>query len=184
MKRKYIHVVQYAFETMNLDGPSEKFLKKTASLIGYIVHRFNTLDGLLNSTICELLFSDYDTFGLQVVYRRSYSDKVDLLKRILLGHQHDLGKRLPIFDGLIYNLKKVGTLRNQVIHADWETAHEDGFTLCKLKIDRNGVQHEYTQFTEESLNDILKLIDYTCEMFDTYEEQKEELYRLEGPSLL
>ena len=181
MKKKSIPINQYAFETKNLDGPPEEFLEKTASLIGYIVHRFNTLDDLLNSAICELLFDDCDTIGLQVIYRRTYADKVDLFKRILIEHQCQLSKKLPVFKQLISNLNKAGKLRNQVVHAEWETAHEDGYTLCKLKINRNGIQHEYVQFTPESLKSILEFIDNTCDMFDQYEEQKEEFYHLEGP---
>ena len=46
MKKKRIPINQYAFETKNLDGASDKFLEKTAPLIGYVVHRFNSLEEL------------------------------------------------------------------------------------------------------------------------------------------
>lgn len=177
MNKKTLPINQYAFETKNLEGPTEDFLDKTAPLIGYIVHSFNTLEEMLNSSICGLLFDDYDGYGLQVIYKRSYADKVDLFKRMLLEQQNALNKKMPVFEKLVSNLSTAGELRNLVVHADWESAHDDGYTLCKLKINTKGIQHEYIQFTPESLNDILKLIHDTCDMFDQYEEEKEELYR-------
>jgi hypothetical protein len=177
MKRKIVPINQYAFETKNLEGPADEFLERTAPLIGHIVYSFNTLEEMLNSSICELLFDDYDGFGLQVIYKRSYADKVDLFKRILLEHQNAINKKMPIFEELVSKLSEAGELRNLVVHADWESAHDDGYTLCKLKINKNGIQHEYVQFSPESLENILKLINDTYEMFDSYEEQRAELYR-------
>ena len=177
MNKKTLPINQYAFETKNLEGPTEEFLEKTAPLIGYIVHSFNTLEEMLNSSICGLLFDDYDGYGLQVIYKRNYADKVDLFKRMLMEQQNAFNKKMPVFEKLVSNLSTAGELRNLVVHADWESAHDDGYTLCKLKINTKGIQHEYVQFTPESLNDILKLINDTYDMFDQYEEEKEELYR-------
>lgn len=175
MKKKDIPVGQYAFETKNLEGANEDFLEKTAPLIGYIVYSFNTLEELLNSAICELFHDDCDTTGLLVIYRMNYAAKVDLFKRFLLDQQNCLGKKIPSFDKLIENLIRAGKLRNTVVHADWESAHDDGYTLCRLKLNSKGLQHEYVQFTPQSLQDILQLIDQTCEMFDTYEHEHAEL---------
>lgn len=175
MKKEEILVGQYAFEIKNLDGASEEFLEKTAPLIGYIVHSFNTLEELLNEAICQLISDRTDMFGLLVIYKMNYAAKVGLFKRFLIQQEYCCEKKLPIFDKLITNLTKAGNLRNQVIHADWESAHDDGYTLCKVKINSKGIQHEYMQFSPESLEKIQKLIDETCEMFDRYEEEQEEI---------
>jgi hypothetical protein len=166
MKKKEMPVGQYAFETKNLDGASEEFLEKTAPLIGYIVHSFNTLEELLNSAICQLINERSDAPGLLVIYKMNYAAKVGLFKRFLVEEQTCVEKELPILDTLFTNLTKAGILRNQVIHADWESAHDDGYTLCKLKINSKGIQQEYIQFTPESLEKIQTLIEETCEMFD------------------
>jgi len=176
MNKKDICIHQYAFETKNLDGANEAFLEKTAPLIGNIVHSFNTLEELLNASICELLFDDYDGIGLQVIYKRTYADKVDLFKRLLIEQQTAADKKMPIFEKFISNLTEAGRLRNLVVHADWESAHDDGYALCKLKINAKGIQHEYIQFTLEALTNILKLISEACEMFDQYEEEKQDLW--------
>ena len=177
MNKKEIPIGQYAFETKNLDGPNDEFLEQTAPLIGNIVFSFNTLEQMLNSSICELFFDDCDTLGLQVIYKRTYSQKVDLFKRLIEEQQASLGKKLPIFDDLLSNLKKAGELRNLVVHADWESAHYDGYTLCKLKINTSGLNHEYIQFSPQSLNDILNLINETYEMFDKYDDERSEMYK-------
>jgi len=175
MKSKHIPIGQYAFETKNLDGPSEEFLEETAPLIGYVVHSFNTLEEQLNSAICEFICERSDSMGLLVIYKMSYSARLDLFKRFLDDLQICLEKKEPWFDELIRKLEQAGKLRNMVVHADWESAHDDGYTLCKLKMNSKGLQHEYVQFTPESLWNIITLIDETTGMFDTFEERHQEL---------
>jgi hypothetical protein len=175
MKNKDVPIGQYAFETKNLEGPSETFLDETAPLIGYVVHRFNALEELLNSAICELFFDDSDRLGLLVIYRMNYAAKVELFERLLLDQQNSIGKTMASFKQFIGDLQKAGRLRNTVVHADWESAHDDGYALCRLKLNSKGLQHEYVQFTPQSLQDILTLIDQTIEMFDTYEEEHSDL---------
>ena len=101
MKKKEIPVGQYAFETKNIEGASEDFLEKTAPLIGYIVHSFNTLEELLNSAICELINNRADTIGLLVICRMNYAAKVDLFRRFLVEQQACFDRKLPIFDKLL-----------------------------------------------------------------------------------
>ena len=101
MRNKDIPIGQYAFETKNLDGPSEEFLENTAPLIGYVVHRFNSLEEELNSVICSLFFDDCDRLGLLVIYRMTYSAKVDLFKRLLLDQQDAIGKANQTLEGLL-----------------------------------------------------------------------------------
>jgi hypothetical protein len=177
IKKKHICVSQYAFETKNLDGPSEDFLEESASLIGYIVQSFNTLEEELTSLISGLFFDDDDTLGLLVTSNMTYSQKVDLFKRLLLREQEALKRTMACFNTLVQNLTDAGTLRNTVVHADWETAHPDGYTLCKVKVNSHGVQHEYVQFSIDSLNDILNLINETMDMFNVYEEEHAALLR-------
>jgi len=172
MEKKEIPIEQYAFETKNLEGTTETFLEETAPLIGYIVHSFNSLEESLNSAICQLFHDDSDTLGLLVIYRMNYAAKVDLFKRILNERQFGDPQKLSILEKLYANLTKAGELRNKVVHADWESAHDDGYTLCRLKINSKGIlQHEYVQFTPESLEKILQLIDETDEMLYNYNEE-------------
>jgi hypothetical protein len=86
-------------------------------------------------------------------------------------------KKMPIFEELIRSLNEAGQLRNMVIHADWESAHNDGYAFCKLKMCEGGMYQEYTQFTVRSLKQILKQIRNTRFLFDKYIVQLEDLYR-------
>jgi len=176
MKKKEIFVQQYAFETKNLDGPSDEFLAETAPLIGYVVHSFNTLEDLLNESICNLINDRSDSIGLQVIYKMNYSTKIDLFKRLLQELQNMADKKIKIFDKLFENLTTAGNLRNQVVHADWESAYDDGYTRCKLKISAKGIKHEYIQFNAASLNSIIDLINNTCDLFDEYEIEMEKFW--------
>lgn len=176
MKKKEISIQQYAFQTTNLSGASEDFLEETAPLIGYIVHSFNTLENLLNESLCNLINERSDAQGLLVIYNMNYSSKVDMFKRFLLELQNTACKKITILDQLTKNLILAGNLRNQVVHADWESAYDDGYTRCKLKINSKGITHEYIQFTTESLESIIELINNTCNMFDDYETEMENFW--------
>ncbi len=176
MKKKYIPVGQYAFEGKNLDGPSDEFLEKTAPLIGYIVHRFNTLEDLLNAAICEWINEHSDSLGLIVIHKMNYAGKVDLLKRLVSDVQNAIGKKMPSFERLIEELSAAGRLRNAVVHAEWESAYDDGFTPCKVLMKEHGLEHEYMQFSPNDLEEVLSLIDDTSEHFDLYDEERQELF--------
>ena len=67
-------------------------------------------------------------------------------------------------------LRDIGKLRNTVVHADWEGAHDDGYTLYRMKIHRGKLCHEYIQFSVESLEKILEKIDICLEKYDEYEQ--------------
>jgi hypothetical protein len=121
-----------------------------------VVHGFNTLEQEWNSAICAFLFDDCDRLGLLVICKMNYAAKVDLFKRLLLDQQNAIDKTMPCFESFLQSLNTAGRLRNTVVHADWETAHEDGYTLCKLKVNRKGLQHEYVQFSPESLQGIMR----------------------------
>ncbi len=179
MKKKKIQFQQYIFEGTNTEGANEEFLDKTAPLIGYIVHSFNTLEQLLNNALCDLFHDDMHDLGLIVICKMNYSAKVDLFKRFLIRHEEMLGEKMPIFEKLINNLVKAGELRNQVIHADWESAHDNGYTFTKFIVKKkSGIQNEYVQFTPEALEEILQFIDETYGEFDDYEEEIAEIHSL------
>jgi hypothetical protein len=176
MKNKRIRVGQYSCEAKNLDGPSDEFLEKTAPLIGYIVHRFNALDNLLNEVICEWICERSDSLGLTVIYKMNYAAKVDLFKRLVSVAEDAAGKTMPSFSTLIKKLSAVGSLRNAVVHAEWEAADNDGFTPCRVLIKEHGLEHEYIQFSSDALEGILALIEETAGLFDRYEEERQLLF--------
>jgi len=175
MKSKKVQVGQYAFETKYLEGDNEEFLESIAPLIGYIVYEFNSLEERLTSFICQLISDRSDDQGLILTYKMTYSAKVDLFDRYTSWAQRTCEKTIPIHDEYLKKLKECGRLRNMVLHAEWDSVDKEGYTLVKLKIDKNGIQQEYVQFDENSLEKIQKLIIETYRQFDEYEEQYHNL---------
>jgi len=172
MKSKSIPVGQHI--THEIDTPSkvDKFLTKTAPLIGHIVHRFNSLEECLNLSLCGWLHSGTDTFGLIVLHKMSYSSKVDLLKRFCIVYQNDCKIKLPSFEILIQNLNEAGRLRNAVVHAEWENTDFNGYTHVHIRFNRDGFSQEYIQFTTKSLRSIIKLINSTIKLLDKLEDEQ------------
>jgi len=177
MKNRKVQLGQFIYETKNLDGPTQEFLDATAPLIGYLVHSFNSLEEELNSTICSLIHDGSDEPGLLVIYKMSYSSKVDLLDRYITSMQLSTKKPNPFFDSFIQELREVGRLRNAVIHADWETSDFEGYTFIKHKMGALGMQQEYIQFTPESLQEINIRIQNAYSAFENFDSERENLFR-------
>lgn len=175
MKRENKKLGQYFFENHDLEKDIEEFLDESAPLIGYIVHEFNSLEQSLDSAICERISDRSDEPGAVVIYKLSYSGKVDLLYRMVRSMELAIGKELQSFKRLIEDLKKCGTLRNAVVHADWDHVNEKGYTYVKLDFNKDGMKQHYWQFTPESLLDIIKFIRETYLSFDDFYDEKQEM---------
>lgn len=168
---------QYIFDNHNFDGTIDDFFDETAPAIGSIVHSFNSLDASLNSTICELINDRTDEPGAIVIYKQTFSSKVDLLYRLIRSMEIGCNGEIPCFKKLIEDLKKCATLRNAVIHAEWDTIDDNGYTYVKMHFDKDGMRQHYWQFTPEALEEIDELIHETYMLFDTFEDEKQMLLR-------
>lgn len=153
---------------------SQKYLKKTLPIVGRIVMYFNGLESELDSVICEIIHDRTDTFGLIILEKMNFSAKVDLFKRFNHNFSHSTSIKLPSYKKIVENLKKCGELRNLVVHAEWGNTDLDGYTYVKLRINMNGMQQEYVQFTEESLQEIEALILSTRTQLDIFWEKRNE----------
>ena len=91
----------------------------------------------------------------------SYSQKVELYKRIRAEQIRIYSWDHLQFDKVISDLKECAQLRNQVVHANWHHTDAEGYTHIKFKISKDGLEHQLVQFTTESLNSILTKIDLT-----------------------
>ncbi|MBU1152348.1 hypothetical protein KJ632_06030, partial [Patescibacteria group bacterium] len=58
------------------------------------------------------------------------------------------------------------------VHAEWENTSIDGYTYVKLIFNRDGIKQHYIQFTLDSLEEILDLIQTTCLKFEQFDEEK------------
>ena len=169
---------QHIYHEIEDDEVTAKYLENSLPLIGLIVMYFNGLEKSLDRIICEIFTDRTDSTGLIVLHKMAYSTKVDLFKRFSDDFHLAIKNEIVGYIDLINNLKESGRLRNLVVHADWENTDDDGYTYVNLKISKNGMEQEYVQFTENSLNEIIKLILHTENDLKKYwENRNEELYK-------
>lgn len=169
--KKYKPLGQYIYENHDLEYSTDEFLEKTAPLIGYIVHSFNSLEEELNSKICFEISDSTDYMGVIVIHNMSYSQKVDLFKRMIKSKELALEIEYPSFHSIIQDLLECGKLRNAVVHAEWENMDSEGYTYVNMKFNKNGWEQEYQQFTLESLKEIENFIRKTYLELSEFEEE-------------
>lgn len=177
MKRKEKYIHQYSFETKNLEDDIDKFLDSVAPEIGYLIFDFNSLEESLTSLLCRIINDRTDSPGLIVTHGMSYSAKVDLLKRYVEHAQSVAEREIEGHKDVMAEMRECGTLRNMVVHAEWETADVDGYTLIKVKVKQGKLIQEYVQFDLESLKNIrTRITSLTDELYE-YEQKYFDLWR-------
>ena len=138
---------------------------------------FNSLESSLDSVLCENFTDRTDSTGLIVLNKMGFSAKIDLLKRFCDDFQFSLKENLEGYERLINDLKESARLRNLVAHANWQSTNEEGYVFVRLKMSKKGMQQEYVQFTEESLQKIIELILTTrSSLHDFWENRNDILY--------
>ncbi|MEZ4724177.1 MAG: hypothetical protein R2863_05920 [Candidatus Kapaibacterium sp.] len=178
MKQKKKMFEQHLYHDIEDEEKAEKYLDTSLPLIGLIVMYFNGLEKSLDNIICEILTDRTDSTGLIVLHKMTYSTKVDLFKRFSDDFHSVCDIEISGYDKLISDLKESGRLRNLVVHADWENTDDDGYTYVKLKISNKGIEQEYAQFSEDSLQKIIELIINTREqLFKYWEKRNYEIYK-------
>ncbi len=177
MKINRKEFIQHLSHDIDNEEEADKYLDNSLPLIGYITMWFNGLEKALDHIICEIFNDRTDSTGLIVLHKLSYSAKVDLFKRFSDDFHVCFGQTIEGYNELIKNLKEGGRLRNLVVHADWENTNETGFTYVSLRISKSGMEQEYAQFSEESLNKIIDLIIETRkDLYEFWEKRNDKLY--------
>ncbi|WEJ61825.1 hypothetical protein [Thiomicrorhabdus lithotrophica] len=157
MKTKLKDFIQHLYHEIDDEDKAEEYLDNALPSIGLIVMYFNSLESSLDSVLCENFTDRTDSTGLIVLNKMNFASKVDLFKRFCDDFQVAV-KKLDGYELLINDLQESSRLRNMVVHANWESTDEEGYTYIRLKISKNGMKQEYVQFTQESLQKIIELI--------------------------
>jgi hypothetical protein len=176
MKQKQKDLDQYLYHEIEDEVKAEEFLKVSLPLIGAVVMHFNGLESELDSALCQTISDRSDSFGLLVLHKMQYATKVDLFQRFCDDFHRVFTTENEFYLELISNLKEVGRLRNIVVHADWESTDEEGFTFVKVQINKQGIKQEYTQFSQDSLDKIVDLIGEVRQQLDNYWEKRGEIF--------
>lgn len=177
MKTRLVEFVQHLYHEVGDEDKAEEYLDDALPSIGLIVMYFNSLESSLDSALCENFTDRSDSTGLIVLNQMNFSAKVDLLKRFCDDLQVGMNRELNGCSQIINNLKESARLRNLVVHANWESTNEEGYTYVRLKMSKQGMQQEYVQFTAESLHKIIELIIKTkYELYEFWEHRNDVLY--------
>jgi hypothetical protein len=179
MRKKRIKFIQNLFHEIENEDEIEDYIEYALPLIGRIVMEFNALEQFLDLFICQIFSDRSEDRGLIVINKMTYSNKVDLLKR-LSDDMHNCFENIDddlikLYEILITNLKEAGRLRNLVVHADWENTNEEKYTYVNLKISKNGKFQEYIQFSKKSLNEIIELMYFTKKNISDYWQERDVL---------
>lgn len=174
METKVKSFEQYLYHEIDEDEKIEEYIDKSLPMIGLIVMNFNYLEQSLDSYLCKFFTDRTDSTGLIVLHKMNYSAKVDLFKRFIENFHLAINYEVPNYKELLNNLREAGRLRNLVVHADWFNTENDCFTYVNLKISKNGMQQEYIQFSTDSLEKIITLINNTNKELENYWELYED----------
>ncbi len=175
MRKKTKSLEQHLYHDIEDEEAAEQYLAKSLPLVGEVVMYFNGLEKCLDATLCHEFTERSDYTGLIVLKGMQYRAKVELFARFEDGFISSTGFVPPKYAGLIEELKELGDLRNQVIHADWENTDEEGYTYVRLHISGRGIVQEYVQFSEESLLKLVDRIIKTRDLLDEYWTERNDM---------
>ena len=159
MRNKRTSVGQFFVDGLGDTDDAYDYVYDLMPKIGEIVICFNALESDINHILCRYISDRSDQKGLMVVSNMMFATKVDLLERFMTDLFRDIDKSFDFFPQLMSDLRECGALRNKVVHANWMYTDDDGYTQVKIKIGKQGLEHELTQFTKDSMDRIVAKID-------------------------
>lgn len=174
MKSRTKQFIQHLSHDIDDEDRAEEYLDESLPLIGLVVMYFNSLEKSLDSLICEIISDRTDAPGLIVIQKLMYAAKVDLFKRFSNDFHGCFDSSPADFNELIGELIEVGKLRNLVVHADWSSTDEEGYTFVRLKTSSNGMLQEYVQFSVDSLEKLIERLIKTNHRLSDYCEWKSD----------
>jgi len=175
MKLKSIPFQQHLYHEIEDWDKAAEYTEKLLPSIGAVVMYFSGMESSLNPALCEMFTDRTDSTGLMVLHKMNFAAKIDLFKRFCNDFHLAVHKEPKEYEKLVHSLKEAGRLRNLVVHADWDSTDEEGYTFVALKINQKGMEQEYLQFSEGSLSKIVDLINNTNSKLERYWEVRGEL---------
>lgn len=174
MKTRTKEFIQHISHEIENEANAEAYLNESLALIGLVVMYFNALEKSLDSLICEIISDRSDMLGQIVLQKLMFNAKLDLFKR--LGEElHQCINFTPSnFNEKIGELSEIAKLRNFVVHADWNSTDDEGYTYIRLKWTKNGALQEYIQFSAESLEKLIDRIVAANQFLADYWEWRSE----------
>ncbi len=175
MKNKKSPVGQYILEGIGDTDDAYEYVEDLLPLIGQLVLFFNGLESDLDQILCADISDRSDQKGLLVLHSMMYATKVELFQRFSEDFMRGYNFDIPEYKELVSNLRECGTLRNRIVHANWEYTDNTGYTHVRFKMSKDGLEHELTQFSIESMKQVINKILETREALSEFEEKCEDM---------
>lgn len=174
MKNKKSPVGQYILEGLGDTDDAYEYVEDLLPLIGEVVLFFNGLESDIDSILCAHISDRTDRQGLLVLHSMMYATKIDLFQRFSEDFMRGFNFDIFEYKDLVSSLRECGTLRNRIIHANWEYTDDTGYTHVRFKMSKDGLEHELTQFSIESMKQVINKIVETREALSEFEEKCED----------
>lgn len=171
MKTKKSPAGQHILDGLGDTEFGYEYVEELLPWIGDVVLAFNGLEASLDSLICETISDRSDQKGLLVLHNMMYATKVDLYKRLNDDFIRTFEWNIPGYEELISDLKDCGSLRNKVVHANWEYTDTEGYTQVRFRIGAGGIEHELCQFSIDSMRRIVDKIYETRRKLGEFEQE-------------
>lgn len=175
MKTRTKQFIQHLSHDIEDEDRAEAYLDDSLPLIGLVVMYFNSLEKSLDSFLCEIVCDRTDAPGLIVIQKLMFAAKLDLFQRFCEDFHQSVASGPPNFEALIGELNEVSRLRNLVVHADWNSTDEEGYTFVRLRTSKGGMVQEYVQFSVESLEKLIDRTIATNHLLSDYWEWRRDL---------
>lgn len=159
MRSKKTPVGQFFIEGLGDTDEAYEYVYDLMPRIGEVVIWFNALESDIDHILCHYISDRSDQMGLMVVSNMMYTTKIDLFERFTTDFLRVTDLSVDWFPRLMSDLRECGTLRNKVVHANWMYTNDDGYTQVKIRFGKQGLEHELTQFTKESMDMIIAKIE-------------------------
>ena len=174
MKRKLKIFTQNLGHDIEDEDVADAYREESLPLVGTVVMYFNALEKSLDSLICDIVSDRTEEPGLIVLQGMHFAQKVDLFKRFCESFHRAVEEPLA-YDRLVDGLLEVAKLRNLVVHADWMSTDEEGFTFVRIKVQKDCLQQEYVQLSADSLERVLERILAVNTQLSYYWEERSEI---------
>ena len=150
----------YQTEIIKSPGFDEYLDSQILPLIGQVVISFNALENGIDFNLTDVLNPENDELGWITIKHYSYSQKRRLLIEFLKAESKILNHLTKQdVEDLRLALELAGTMRNKIIHGDWEAMTPEHRIKTKVDLDDDSVSFQMTRYTYSDLEGDTDFID-------------------------
>lgn len=151
----------------------EKVADKYSSLIGLFLINFSILEHDLNLAIADFINERGHEPGLVIIEKITTGNKIDLFYKLYVRLESFKDKKSKeILDNIRDQLESLNLVRNNIVHANWQSLTEDGFVRTKIVVDNQDgyVRFKKVKITPRIIKEKIKELDKLIEKIDEYKE--------------